>query len=117
MFEIGNQVAFFGLEDNFDHLNLNVIENFIEDCSWYEVIGVNVPNDDFITVRSRSQGKDIPVVKSEYQIHTKESLRNHLTKLLTINEANKKYADVCKKIKQLYRKHNESGSHFKFQGV
>lgn len=117
MFEIGNHVAFFGLEDNFDHLNLNVIENFIEDCSWYEVIGVNVPNDDFITVRSLSQGRDIPVVKSEYQIHTKESLRSHLTQLLTVNEANKKYADVCKKIKQLYRKHNESGSHFKFQGV
>ena len=117
MFEIGNHVAFFGLEDNFDHLNLNVIENFIEDCSWYEIIGFNVPNDDFITVRSRSQGRDIPVVKSEYQIHTKESLRNHLTQLLTVNEANKKYADVCKKIKQLYRKHNNSDSHFKFQGV
>lgn len=117
MFEIGTNVAFFGLEDNFDHLNLNRMEDFIEDCSWYEVIALNAPNDDFITVRSLSQGRDIPVVKSEYQIHTKESLRKHLTDLLVSNEANKKYADICKKIKQLYRKHNESGSHFKFQGV
>ena len=117
MFEIGTKVAFFGLEDNFDHLNLNNIENFIEDCSWYEIIGIDAPNDEFISVRSLSQSRIIPVLKSEYQIHTQESLRNHLTKLLVVNEANKKYEDVCKKIKQLYRKHNNSDSHFKFQGV
>lgn len=117
MFNVGNIVSFFGDNEQFENINLNLIEDFIEDCSWYEVIGINVPNDDFITVRSLSQGRDIPVVKSEYQIHTKESLRNHLTSLLTSQEADKKYYDICKKIKQLYRKHNESNSSFKFKGV
>lgn len=117
MFNVGNIVSFFGDNEQFENINLNLIEDFIEDCSWYEVIGVNVPNDDFITVRSLSQGRDIPVVKSEYQIHTKESLRSHLNNLLKTKEANKKYENVCNKIIQLYRKHNRTDSHFKFKGV
>lgn len=111
-YTVGSYVSFFSPDEEFEHLNLNLMEDFIDDCSWYEIIAVDVPNDEFITVRSLSQGNDIPVLLDEYMIHTKESLRNHLTQLLTVTEANKKYYDICKKIKQLYRKQE-----FKFQGA
>ena len=114
MFETGNLISFFDTDETFEHINLELIDDFINHCSWYQVIS---SNDEGVTVRSESGLREIDVSYEEYQMHTKESLRNHLTQLLTFNEANKKYADVCKKIKQLYRKHNESGSHFKFQGV
>jgi hypothetical protein len=111
-YDVGNFVSFFDHDDTFENINLNLVENYIDDVSWYEIVSINNPNDDFITVRSLSQGEDIIILKNEYQIHTKQSLRKHLTDLLVVNEANKKYADVCKKIRQLYRKQE-----FKFQGV
>lgn len=103
-YTVGSYVSFFSPDEEFVHLNLDLMEDFIDDCTWYEVVGIDVPNDDFITVRSRSEGRDIPVVVDEYLIHTKESLRNHLTTMLKTKQANGKYADICDKIKQLYRK-------------
>ena len=103
MFKKGNFVAFFSTEDNFENLNLNLIEDFIDGCSWYEVLDNVGLNEDWITVKS-NQGKEFPILIDEYQIHTKESLRNYLNLLLKQNEANKQYADICKKIKQLYNK-------------
>jgi len=103
-YDIGSFVSFFSVNEDFEHINLNLLEEFIDNCTWYEVVGIDVPNDDFITVRSTSQGDDIPVVIDEYLIHTKESLRNHLKSLLKTKEANGKYAEICNKIKQLYRK-------------
>lgn len=103
-YNVGSFVSFFSLNEEFEHLNLDLMEDFIEDCTWYEVVGIDVPNDDFITVRSRSEGRDIPVVVDEYLIYTKESLRNHLTTMLKTKQANGKYADICNKIRQLYRK-------------
>lgn len=116
-YNVGDFVSFFDLDDEFDNINLNLIEDYINNLSWYEIKSVNNPNDDFITVRSLSEGRDIPVLKYEYQIHTKESLRKYLNELLKYKETNKKYYDICNKIKQLYRKHNHSDSPFKFQGV
>lgn len=111
-YDVGSFVSFFSIDESFENINLNLIEDYIDDLSWYEIVSVNNPNDDFITVRSLSQGEDIIVLKDEYQIHTKESLRKHLNELLKYKEVNKKYYDICKKINQLYRKQE-----FKFQGV
>jgi hypothetical protein len=111
-YDVGSFVSFFSIDESFENINLNLIEDYIDDLSWYEIVSVNNPNDDFITVRSLSQGEDIVVLKDEYQIHTKESLRNYLNELLKYKEVNKKYYDICKKINQLYRKQE-----FKFQGV
>lgn len=111
-YDVGNFVSFFSIDETFENINLNLIEDYIDDLSWYEIVSINNPNDDFITVRSLSQGEDIVVLKDEYQIHTKESLRKYLNELLKYREANKKYYDICSKIKQLYRKQE-----FKFQGV
>ena len=69
-YDIGSFVSFFSLNEEFEHVNLNLIEEFVDNCTWYEVVGIDVPNDDFITVRSTSQGDDIPVVIDEYLIHT-----------------------------------------------
>lgn len=111
-YNIGSFVSFFSIDESFENINLNLIEDYIDNLSWYEIVSVNNPNDDFITVRSLSQGEDIVVLKDEYQIHTRESLRKYLNELLKYKEANEKYYDICKKINQLYRKQE-----FKFQGV
>jgi len=101
MFQVGNFVSFHSLHDEFDYVN--DVERFIDDTSFYEVLEIL---DDIIMVKSLSMGRDIPVDINEYQIHTKESLRDH------IKSKNHKYAAICNKIKQLYRKQE-----FKFQGV
>lgn len=106
MFNVGNFISFHSLHDEFEYVN--DIERFIDDTSFYEVLEIL---DDIVMVKSLSMGRNIPVDINEYQIHTKESLRD------TIKSKNYKYADICKKVKQLYRKHNESNSSFKFQGV
>jgi len=103
---VGDKVGFFNLHDEFEYVN--DIERFIDDSTFYEVLEIF---DEIIIVKSLSLGRDIPIDINEYQIHTKESLRD------TIKSKNYKYADICKKIKQLYRKHNNSDSSFKFQGV
>lgn len=112
-YDVGSFISFFDHHDTFaEDINLNLIEDFIDNLSWYEVVSIDNPNDDFITVKSLSQSEDLVILKDEYQIHTKESLRKYLNELLKYKEANKKYHDICKKINQLYRKQE-----FKFQGV
>lgn len=117
MFEIGQFVSFFNKDENFEHLNLELLEDFIEDCSWYEIVELNQPTVDFIIVRSLGQERNIPALIADYKIHTKESLRKELKQILNSKKANKEYSDVCNKIIQLYRKHNRTDSQFKFQGV
>lgn len=116
MFEVNELVSFFSIDEQFEHLNINLIDEFIDNCSWYKVVEDSEKEDRWMTVANDS-GRTIPVHSEEYQIHTKESLRKVLNYLKVTREANKKYGDVCNKIIQLYRKHNRTDSHFKFQGV
>jgi hypothetical protein len=110
--EIGNFVTFFGLEEEFDHVNFNQINDFVDGCNWYKVEDAG---DTWLDVRATDGVKTIHVNEAydEYQVYTKESLRQHLKILFN----NSDYAAICTKVKQLYRKYNNSDSHFKFQGV
>jgi hypothetical protein len=105
--EIGNFVSFFGIEDNFQHVTLKDIDRFVDDASWYEVEDVG---DTWLDVRARDGVRTIHVDEAydEYQVFTKESLRNHLKEMLTNNN----HAAVIAKIRQLYRKQE-----FQFKGV
>jgi hypothetical protein len=105
--EIGNFVTFFGLEDNFNHVTLKDIDRFVDDASWYEVEDVG---DTWLDVRARDGVRTIHVNEAydEYQVFTKEGLREHLKIMLTNNN----HAAVIAKIRQLYRKQE-----FQFKGV
>ncbi len=105
--EVGNFVTFFGLEEEFDHVKLNQINDFVDGCNWYEVEDAG---DTWLDVRAHDGVRTIHVNEAfdEYQVHTKQGLREHLRVLKT----NSNYADICAKIKQLYRKQE-----FKFQGA
>jgi hypothetical protein len=105
--EIGNFITFFGLEEEFDLVNFNQINDFVDGCNWYKVEDAG---DTWLDVRAADGVRTIHVNEAfdEYQVHTKEGLREHLRVLKT----NSNYADICAKIKQLYRKQE-----FKFQGA
>jgi hypothetical protein len=104
---VGNFVSFFGLEEDFKHVKLKDIDLFVDECSWYEVEDVG---DTWLDVRAADGVRTIHVNEAydEYQVYTKEGLREHLKVL----KNNTNYADICNKIKQLYRKQE-----FKFQGA
>ena len=107
-YQIGDKVSFWSLDQNFEHITIKEIPKFLkEGVQWYKVkdIGTN----GFITVNGEGGSRDIPVMVSEYQIHTEESLTKFLNLLHAQQEADKQYADICKKIRQLYNK-----QHFKF---
>ncbi len=106
MFNVGNFVCFHGLNETFEWVN--DVERYIDDKEFYEIVEVITENT--IVVLNDSQRK-IVIDIADYQLHTKESLRQHLT------SNSHKYAAICNKVKQLYRKHNNSDSSFKFQGV
>lgn len=105
--EIGNFVSFFSLEEDFKHVKQNQIDDFVDNCTWYELKDVG---DTWLDVRAETGVKTIHVNEAydEYQVYTKEGLREHLK----ILKNNTNYADICAKIKQLYRKQE-----FKFQGA
>ena len=104
---VGNFVSFFSLEEEFKHVTLKDIDNFIDAASWYEVEDVG---DTWLDVKSVNGVRTIHVDEAydEYQVFTKEGLREYLTSILSHNN----YADICNKVRQLYRKQE-----FKFQGV
>ena len=111
MFNIGQFVTFFSINEDFDHINLNKdIEPWIDSLGWYEVKDLG---DTWLDVKNQTSDRITHVnsVYDEYQVFTKEGLRQHLKTL------NHKHKAVCNKIIQLYRKHNESNSSFKFKGV
>jgi len=105
--EVGNFITFFGLEEEFNHVSLKDVEPFIDSCAWYEVEDAG---DTWLDVRAHDGVRTIHVNEAydEYQVYTKEGLREHLR----ILKNNSNYADICAKIKQLYRKQE-----FKFQGA
>lgn len=107
--EVGNFITFFGLEEEFNHVTLKDIDRFVDEgnISWYEVEDIG---DTWLDVRAHNGVRTIHVdaAYDEYQVYTKEGLREHLKVL----KNNTNYADICAKIKQLYRKQE-----FKFQGA
>jgi hypothetical protein len=105
--EIGNFVTFFGLEEEFKHVKLNQIDDFVDGCNWYEVEDAG---DDWLDVKPQREDRTIHInaAYDEYLVHTKESLREHLKSILT----NSNHAAICAKIRQLYRKQE-----FQFKGV
>lgn len=107
--EVGNFITFFGLEEEFNHVTFKDIDSFVDEgnISWYKVKDIG---DDWLDVLAHDGLRTIHVNEAydEYQVYTKEGLREHLKVLKT----NTNYADICAKIKQLYRKQE-----FKFQGA
>jgi hypothetical protein len=105
--EIGSFVTFFGLEEDFKHVTLKDIDRFVNECSWYEVEDAG---DTWLDVRAKDGVRTIHVndAYDEYQLHTKEKLREHLKSILT----NSNHAAICAKIRQLYRKQE-----FQFKGI
>lgn len=107
MFNIGESITFFEPYEEFNHVQLNNIENFVDGLAYYKVTDMD---DDWIDVVGQTSTRTIHVdnVYNEYLLFTKEQLKQHL---LTI-KSNSSYSDICAKIRQLYRKQE-----FKFQGV
>lgn len=110
-YQVGDLISFWSHDQEFDHVDTNKIDYFLkEGVQWYKVKEIGGTN--ALTVQAESGGRDIPLTTSglrEYKIYTKESLTKLLEVLHNKNEADKQYADVCKKIRQLYNK-----QHFKF---
>ena len=107
-YKLGDKVSFWSHDQNFEHITIKEIPKFLkEGVQWYKV--KHIGTDGFITVNGEGGSRDIPVMVSEYQIHTEESLTKLLNLLHVQQEADKQYADICKKIRQLY-----SRQHFKF---
>ena len=81
--EIGNFVTFFSPDEEFNHVTLKDIDLFIDGLAWYKV---EDEGDTWLDVRATDGIKIIHVNEAfdEYQVHTKESLREHL-KVLKIN--------------------------------
>jgi hypothetical protein len=105
--EIGNFVTFFSLEEDFSHVTFKDIDLFIDGLAWYKVEDVG---DNWLDVQAHDASRTIHVnqVFDEYQVFTKENLREHLKTMLTNNN----HAAIIAKIRQLYRKQE-----FQFKGV
>jgi len=101
MWNVGDLISFHSITEEFEWVSN--IENFVNDTTYYEVKKILDENTIAIT---NDSGRLILAEINEYQIHTKESLRELL------KSKNHKYAAICHKIRQLYRKQE-----FKFQGV
>jgi len=101
MFKVGEFVSFHSHSEEFDWVH--DVESLLDDLTVYEIM--EVIDNKTIAVLNES-GNLIKADIADYQIHTKESLRQ----LLMSN--NHKYAAICHKIRQLYRKQE-----FQFQGL
>jgi hypothetical protein len=107
MFNIGEEIAFFSLDEEFPLVEFKDIDEFVKECTWYTVEDMS---DDWLEVKSSSGLRTIHVdnFDNEYSIYTKTQLKEYLISL----KSNDKYSAICNKIKQLYRKQQ-----FQFQGV
>ena len=107
MFNIGENISFFSLDEEFDRVQFRDIDLFIDNLSWYIVEDMG---DNWLEVKSPSGLRTIHIdnFDNEYLIYTKTQLKDHLLGI----KSTSKYGDICAKIKQLYRKQE-----FKFQGV
>ena len=116
MFNIGDAVIFFEDERELER-QLNrwkTTEKIFKECAVYYLLDydenhVVINHNKDATIDSES---NITVNRENYLICNKETID---AELLSIN--NPRYA-VCKKIKELYHKHNRNhGDVFKFQGI
>ena len=105
--EIGNFVTFFSLDEEFNHIKLQDVDEFVDNAVFYEVADIG---ENWLDVKATDGIRTIHVGEAydEYQVHTKEQLRKRLKDLK--NEGNT--AAICAKIRQLYRKQE-----FQFKGV
>jgi len=105
--EIGSFVTFFSLDEEFKHVTLQNIDQFVDGLSWYKVEDMG---DNWFDVRAEGSSKTIHVGQAydEYTIYTKENLKEYLNTLFN----NSNHAAICAKIRQLYRKQE-----FQFKGV
>jgi hypothetical protein len=101
MFQIGDLVSFHGINEEFEWVH--DVERYLDDVTTYKVKEIIDKN--HIKVFN-DLSRVIEVDLNEYQVHTKETLKQLLT------SKNHKYAHICNKVRQLYRKQE-----FKFQGV
>ena len=101
MFQVGDKVSFHGIEENFDWVH--DVERYLDDITEYEIIEVI---DDKTIVVLNDSGRKIAADIDDYQIHTKDSLKQLLI------SRNHKYAAICSKVRQLYRKQE-----FQFKGI
>ena len=106
-YNIGDKVSFFSVNEEFNHIKLDQIDEWVKGLSWYEVKDVG---DDWLDVQNVHSDRvnHVSQVYDEYQVYNKEDLIQHLKTLLT----NSGHAAIINKIRQLYRKQE-----FKFQGV
>ena len=105
MFNIGDKLGFFSLNEEFNHVDTNAIEEYIARLSWYTLLD---KGDNWLEVKGEGTSRIIHIdnFPNEYQVFTKESLKQHLLSL------NHPHVAICNKIKQLYRKQE-----FQFQGI
>jgi hypothetical protein len=101
MFKIGEFVSFHSTTEDFDWVN--DVERLLDDLTVYEIM--EVIDNKTIAVLNES-GNLIKADIADYQIHTKESLKQLLT------SRNHKYAAICNKVRQLYYKQE-----FQFKGI
>jgi len=101
MFQVGDKVSFHGIEENFDWVH--DVERYLDDITEYEIIEVI---DDKTIVVLNDSGRKIAADIDDYQIHTKDSL------IQLLISRNHKYAAICSKVRQLYRKQE-----FQFKGI
>jgi hypothetical protein len=115
MFNIGDFVTFFPHDETFEHVHHDDVDRWVNGCSWYKVIEFDGTHIRVCPEHATHEARHIPIanVFDEYQVFTKEELFKHL-KPITLDS---KYHVICHKVKQLYRKHNQSDSSFKFKGV
>lgn len=101
MWNVGDLISFHSITEEFEWVH--DIERFIDDTTYYKVH--EILDENTVAVLNDS-GRVLQVEINEYQVHSKETLRQLLT------SRTHKYAAICHKIRQLYRKQE-----FKFQGV
>ena len=101
MFQVGEFVSFHSITEDFDWVH--DVERYVDDITWYKIMEV-IDNKTIMVLND--SGRAIHADIDDYQIHTKDSLKQLLI------SRNHKYAAICSKVRQLYRKQE-----FKFQGV
>ena len=103
MFNVGDKVSFFSLNEEFNEItNINW---FVENRNYYTITKFDGTE---MWVKSKEEAREIQVINvfDEYQVFTPESLTKHLQSL------NHAHVAVCNKIKQLY-----SRQQFQFKGI
>ena len=114
MLKVGDIVTIWGNNTNWDHereyRGHMSINEFIKAANYYKVKELT---ENFAVVINLTQNSKhtIDVELDQYQFLTKEEFEAELRGTVDIKLA------ICNKIKQLYRKHNNSDTTFKFQGV